>query len=106
MNYSDWLKSTYPHLASESDVKVYNFVKQAKEQTSTSRRLVFLLIMMLVGLIGYTIGYAFARFTEVGFVMLAIITMLLGLLLFYVSTRIEQRLIKQKLTALLSQYQP
>ena len=103
MNYSEWLKSTYPQLASENDVKVFSYVQQAKGDTKTARLFVLLLNIMLVGLLGYTTGYVFGKYTEFEYVIPAMLIVIAAAISFYITSRIEQRLIKRKLTELIGQ---
>lgn len=99
MKYTEWLIENYPELESESSVKIFNYVKQAKKDTRSLRMFIASLYFIVVMLFVYSLGYFFGRFTEVevGIVIAAGISILVSST---VDKRTKQKNIQNKLTEL------
>ena len=101
MSYTQWLTTNFPHLKSESSVKIFNYVKKAKDETKKQRALLFLVCLIFSVLTGYSIGYVFAKYTDTNFWI--IITFII-LIVVFVSNKIEklveQYILRKKLTQL------
>lgn len=102
MKYSRWLKAKYPHLANEHDVKVQNYIKQAKDDTKKVRLISSLLTVVLAALLGYAIGYLLGRYSDFDANTRLVVILLYAVVLIFLSSRFEQHLIKQRLVKLLA----
>ncbi len=100
MNYSKWLKKTFPQLESESSVKIFNYITKAKKDTKKSRLSVFLINIIVVSLLGYTTGYVFSKYTEVEYNITLIVIGFIIVISLFISNRIERSLVQKKLIEL------
>lgn len=100
MNYSKWLKRTFPQLESESSVKIFNYVIEAKNDTKKSRLVIFLINISVVVLFGFVTGYVLSKYTEVENYIIMLVLGFFIVLLRFVANRIERSLVQKKLTEL------
>tara|TARA_R110002126_G_scaffold38993_6_gene116001 strand:+ start:1373 stop:1684 length:312 start_codon:yes stop_codon:yes gene_type:complete len=102
MKYSRWLKTQYPHLVNENDVTVQNFIKQAKDDTKKELQLLSLHTVLIAGVLGYVIGYLLGRYSSLDGNVRFLIILIYAVALFFLSKKLEQRLIKKRLAQLLA----
>ncbi|WP_019674418.1 hypothetical protein [Arsukibacterium perlucidum] len=102
MKYFRWLITKYPHLANEHDVKVQNYIKQAKDDTKKVRLISSLLAVILAALLGYAIGYLLGRYSSFDANERFAVILLNAAILIFLSNKVEQHLIKQRLVKLLA----
>jgi len=100
VNYSKWLKRTFPQLESESSVKIFNYVTKAKNETKKSRLGIFLINIVVVALLGFITGYVFSKYTEVEYNGTMIVIGFIVIISLFIINRIDRRLIQKKLVEL------
>ncbi|SNY42630.1 hypothetical protein SAMN06297280_0468 [Arsukibacterium tuosuense] len=98
MKYSKWLTETYPQLENVSDVRVQNYIKQAKDDTKKVRFVLGIFTLVLSALMGYAIGYLIARYSSFGMVERFAAILLYALLIGFLPQKFEQRLVKNRIT--------
>jgi hypothetical protein len=98
VNYSKWLKTTFPQLESEPRVKIYNYVTKAREDTRKSRWIIFLINLAILAIIGYVFG----KFTNVEPDVFYIALGFIVAVSMFVFNRIVRRIIQTKLTELVT----
>ena len=100
MNYSKWLKRTFPELESESSVKIFNYVSKAKNETKKLRLGIFLINIVAVALLGFISGYVFSKYTEVEHYVTLIVIGFIIVISRFIFNRIERSLVQKKLIEL------
>lgn len=96
MNYSKWLKITFPHLESEPKVKISDYVTKAKKDTRKPRWFCFLIIILIVFIISFVEG----KFTDFGPIVSMVTLCFKVVISLYFINRIERRNIQNKLIEL------
>jgi uncharacterized membrane protein len=96
VNYSKWLKITFPQLENESRVKISNYATKAKKDTRKSRWGIFLIILLIV----FIISYVESKFTDFGPNVFMVALGIKVVISLYILNRIERRIIQNKLVEL------
>lgn len=97
MKYSKWLKQTYPQLENAPDVRVQNYIKQAKEDTKKVRFVLSLFNLVVAVVMGYAIGYLIASYSSFGMIERFAAILLYALLIGFLSQKLEQRVVKNRI---------
>ena len=103
INYSEWLKVTFPSLGNASSVKIFTYIKQAKSDTKSLRLSIYLATLIFYLLLCYCIGYVSGRFEDINSGLVAIFIFVTFPFLFIyirIDKKIEQNIVKKKLREL------
>lgn len=102
MRYTEWILEQFPELINEPTAKTFGLIDKAKEQAKLSMRLVGSACTLFAIVIAFIVASFSEEFTNIDFpIVLGVVYGLVYVVLGLIQKRVEQQIIKQKITELM-----
>lgn len=102
MRYTEWILETFPELIDEPTAKTFGLIDKAKQQAKLSMRLVSYACTLVAIITAFVVASFSEEFTNIDFpIVLGIVYGLVFVVLGLVQKKVEQQIIKQKVTELM-----